>query len=83
MEPFGEVQVVTPEQVETCAKNASDAQKYWAKTTFAQRSQLMRAFMDMILENRDEIVKLSCEDSGKTSEFFHEKNRRISKKNRN
>lgn len=38
----------------------------WAKTTLAQRRQVLRSLLKYILDHQDDIVKACCLDSGKT-----------------
>jgi acyl-CoA reductase-like NAD-dependent aldehyde dehydrogenase len=41
-------------------------QEVWCKTSFAERRRVMKIIMQHILDNKHEIAKTSCLDSGKT-----------------
>ncbi|KAK5086933.1 Meiotic Sister-Chromatid recombination aldehyde dehydrogenase [Lithohypha guttulata] len=56
----------TRADVDTAVRRASEAQKTWAKTTFAQRKKLLNTLLKYILDNQEAIVTAACLDSGKT-----------------
>lgn len=60
------VNPVTPEGIDRAIEKAKAAQAKWALTTFAQRRQVLRCIQDFIMENQEEICRISCLDSGKT-----------------
>lgn len=63
---LGLINPSTPDGIERIITRASAAQTGWAKTTFAQRRQLLKTLLKFVLDNQDDIVRASCLDSGKT-----------------
>ncbi|KAI9823449.1 MAG: Meiotic Sister-Chromatid recombination aldehyde dehydrogenase [Thelocarpon impressellum] len=52
--------------VDRAVKRAAEAQREWAKTSFAQRRRVLRTLLKFILENQEAISTGACLDSGKT-----------------
>jgi acyl-CoA reductase-like NAD-dependent aldehyde dehydrogenase len=67
-ETIGEVEALSPAQVEQVVKRARVAQKAWAKSTFKQRRAVLNHILDYVLENADVLCDLIVKDSGKTYE---------------
>lgn len=63
---LGFVNPVTPEGVDRAIEKAKAAQVKWAQTTFTQRRQVLRCIQDFIMDNQEDICRVSCLDSGKT-----------------
>jgi acyl-CoA reductase-like NAD-dependent aldehyde dehydrogenase len=53
-------------QVQQTVARARVAQKEWAKTSFSERRAVLRMILKFVLENQEEICKVSMLDSGKT-----------------
>ncbi|WPG97979.1 aldehyde dehydrogenase [Acrodontium crateriforme] len=56
----------TPSGIDRIINKATDAQRSWAATSFAQRRQVLKTLLKYVLENQDVIVRAACLDSGKT-----------------
>ncbi|OIW31013.1 ALDH-like protein [Coniochaeta ligniaria NRRL 30616] len=56
----------TPAAIDRAIDQAQAAQKKWATTTFAQRRAVLRAMLQHVLDNQEEICRIACLDSGKT-----------------
>ena len=63
---LGEVRADTKDSVELKIKKCGAAQEVWAKSTFAQRRQLMKTMLRFVVENQATIAKVAVRDSGKT-----------------
>lgn len=66
MDYLGEVAAHSAEDVRKMVDRGRAAQKEWAKSTFAQRRQLLRVLQRFILENAETIATVACRESGKT-----------------
>ena len=64
-EYLGAVHVCTPDEVKERVRRARVAQQQWAKTSFAERRQLLRILSRCTLDYADEICRASARDSGK------------------
>lgn len=60
------IKPATVEDVNTAVRAAKDAQREFAKTTFAERRQILRTLLKYVLDHQDDIVTACCLDSGKT-----------------
>jgi acyl-CoA reductase-like NAD-dependent aldehyde dehydrogenase len=63
---LGEVPALTPEQVRERVVRAREAQASWARTSFAQRREVLRRMLDLMLEQADTLCEQICRDIGKT-----------------
>ena len=63
---LGEEPVTSAEGVHAAVARARAAQATWALTSFAARRRVLRAIKAVVLAQRDDIVRLSCLDTGKT-----------------
>lgn len=63
---LGLVNPVTAEGIDRCIASAAEAQREWAKTTFAQRKAVLRSLLQYVLDNGEEICRIAGLDSGKT-----------------
>lgn len=52
-------------------KKARHAQAKWSQTTFLERRNVLRALLDFIVKNQEEICWVSCRDTGKTCNLSH------------
>jgi hypothetical protein len=62
---LGEVIAMTKEDVHELCERAAAAQKEWAKTTFAQRRQVLRTIQKYIVHHVEDICRVASRDSGK------------------
>jgi len=60
------VNPTTPDGIDRAIEKAQTAQEKWAKTTFAQRRQVLRCIKTYILDHQEEICHVAALDSGKT-----------------
>ncbi|KXJ94000.1 Aldehyde/histidinol dehydrogenase [Microdochium bolleyi] len=63
---LGYVNPSTPAGLDRAIAQASEAQKTWAKTTFAERRRVLRTMLQYVLDNAEQICRVSSLDSGKT-----------------
>ncbi|KAJ1335627.1 aldehyde dehydrogenase family protein [Microdochium nivale] len=63
---LGYVNPSTPAGLDRAIAQASEAQKAWAKTTFAERRRVLRTMLQYVLDNAEQICRVSSLDSGKT-----------------
>ncbi|KAL1882070.1 hypothetical protein VTK73DRAFT_2479 [Phialemonium thermophilum] len=63
---LGFVNPSTSAAIDRAIQQAHVAQATWAKTTFRQRRAVLRSMLQHILDNQEEICRVSCLDSGKT-----------------
>lgn len=66
MQYLGEVNVTSGKEVESIVMTARSAQQIWAKTSWHERRRVLRMMKDAVLAHADEIIRLSCIDTGKT-----------------
>jgi hypothetical protein len=62
---LGEVPVTTPEGVRAAVARARALQPGWAATSFAERRRVLRMMQAATLAHAEEIVRISCIDTGK------------------
>ena len=63
---LGEVEITPPEALPAVLARARKAQERWARTSFAQRRQLLGLILDHVLAHADELCDVVARDSGKT-----------------
>ncbi|KAL7792627.1 ALDH-like protein [Trichoderma ceciliae] len=63
---LGLVNPTTADGIDRAVAAAAEAQKPWARTTFAQRRAVLRSLMRHVLDNAEQICRIACLDSGKT-----------------
>src|ERR671916_353943 len=63
--PLGGVPRCAPEDVAAALRRARAAQAEWAKTSFADRRQILLRFHDLVLARQDEILDLVQMEAGK------------------
>lgn len=68
LEPLGEVQVTSAEEVVTLVQRARAAQPSWGQTALAERRKVLGQLLERILDRADELCTLIARDSGKTRE---------------
>jgi succinate-semialdehyde dehydrogenase/glutarate-semialdehyde dehydrogenase len=64
-ETFATVPRCTTEDVAAAVTRAREAQRRWRTTTFAERSQILLRFHDLVLKHRDEVLDVIQLESGK------------------
>ena len=64
---LGTVKASSAEDVAVAVAKAREAQKIWAKSSFAQRRRLMRILSRCALDHAEDICRISARDSGKTT----------------
>ncbi|KAK7974085.1 hypothetical protein PG989_015933 [Apiospora arundinis] len=63
---LGLVNPSTPAGIDRAIDAAAAAQAKWAKTTFAQRRAVLKTLLQHVLDNQEQICRVSSLDSGKT-----------------
>ncbi|KAI1811075.1 ALDH-like protein [Poronia punctata] len=63
---LGLVNPSTPAGLDRAIAQAASAQEKWAQTSFAERRKVLRSMLRHILDNQEQICKVSSLDSGKT-----------------
>lgn len=63
---LGLVNPSTPAGIDRAIAQAKAAQEKWAQTTFAERRRVLRTMLQHILDNQEQICRISSLDSGKT-----------------
>ena len=65
LEPIGEIECATAEDVRAAVERARKAQPDWAKLSFPERARYVYRFMDLFLERQDEILDVIHKETGK------------------
>jgi succinate-semialdehyde dehydrogenase/glutarate-semialdehyde dehydrogenase len=65
LEPLGEIEVQSAEDVRAAVESAREAQPGWASLSLGERVQYMRRALRMLLERQDEFVDVIVSESGK------------------
>lgn len=63
---LGFVNPSTPAGLDRAIAQAATAQEKWAKTSFAERRAVLRSMLQHVLDNQEQICRVSSLDSGKT-----------------
>lgn len=63
---LGEVKIDTPDDVQRIVQQGRKVQTKWSQTTFTERRRVLEMMKQVIIHQQDDIVKLSCIDTGKT-----------------
>ncbi|KAI0542747.1 Aldehyde/histidinol dehydrogenase [Xylaria digitata] len=63
---LGFVNPSTPAGLDRAIAQAAAAQEKWANTSFAERRKVLRSMLQHILDNQEQICRVSSLDSGKT-----------------
>eukprot|EP01114_Cavostelium_apophysatum_P012692 TRINITY_DN289_c0_g2_i1.p1 TRINITY_DN289_c0_g2~~TRINITY_DN289_c0_g2_i1.p1 ORF type:complete len:611 (-),score=188.36 TRINITY_DN289_c0_g2_i1:51-1883(-) len=66
MEILGNIKVYSKEDVAKTVQRASEAQKVWAKTSFAERRRVLRVIQQFVVQEQDTINEISVRETGKT-----------------
>ncbi len=65
LEPIGELECATSEEVQTAVDRARAAQVAWAATSFEERAAVMYRMTDLLIEQQDRIVDTVIRETGK------------------
>jgi succinate-semialdehyde dehydrogenase/glutarate-semialdehyde dehydrogenase len=65
LEPLGEIEVATADDVRRAVERARAAQKAWSALSFEARGRYLLRARDLLVERADEIVDTICRDTGK------------------
>ncbi|KAI1392067.1 ALDH-like protein [Hypoxylon trugodes] len=63
---LGFVNPSTPAGIDRAIAQAATAQEKWAKTSFSERRKVLRTMLQYVLDNQEQICRVSSMDSGKT-----------------
>ncbi|AAS50291.1 AAL075Wp [Eremothecium gossypii ATCC 10895] len=63
---LGSFRSMSKEDIDERFAAAAKAQVSWAKTSFAQRRQVLKTMQKFVLENQEMLARVACRDSGKT-----------------
>src|SRR5262245_11748501 len=65
LEPLGEIEVATADDVRRAVERARAAQRAWAELSFEARGRHFLRARDLLVERADEIADTICRDTGK------------------
>jgi acyl-CoA reductase-like NAD-dependent aldehyde dehydrogenase len=65
LEPLGEIEVATADDVRRAVERAREAQAAWAERSFAERGRYLLRARDLLVDRADEIADTICRDTGK------------------
>ena len=65
LEPLGEIDVATADDVRRAVERARAAQPGWAALRFDQRARFLLRARDLLVERVDEVAEVICRDTGK------------------
>ena len=66
LEPIGEIECLTPEDVRGALETARKAQEGWARLSFKERGEYMMRALGVLLEKQDEYIDISLSETPKT-----------------
>ncbi len=65
LEPIGEFDCATAEDVKTAVERARKAQGAWAERSFDERAAVLWRLLDLFVERQDEIIDVVIQETGK------------------
>ncbi|MGB5502825.1 MAG: aldehyde dehydrogenase family protein, partial [Polyangiales bacterium] len=65
-ESVGEILVNSQADVEAAIAKGQDAQREWARVPVAERARIVRSAIDVLVEQREAVVKTIIDETGKT-----------------
>lgn len=65
MQLLGHLPAMSAAEVKARIARAKEAAKIWRKSSFAQRRKLLRILLKFMIENQENIIRVSARDSGK------------------
>jgi succinate-semialdehyde dehydrogenase/glutarate-semialdehyde dehydrogenase len=66
LEPIGELECMTPEDVAAALERARKAQPAWAALSFDERARVLDRVRTLVLDRQDRIMQKVIEETGKT-----------------
>jgi succinate-semialdehyde dehydrogenase/glutarate-semialdehyde dehydrogenase len=66
LEPIGEIDVHTAEDVRNAVHRAREAQRAWAKTSFDDRAKYLWRAVRVLLDRQEEFIDVICRDTGRS-----------------
>lgn len=67
-EVIAQVPLATRDEVKQAIQQAKAAFPAWKKTSIGKRVEVLHRFRQLLVERQDELIKIICEESGKTKE---------------
>jgi len=67
-EVIAQVPLATRDEVKQAIQQAKVAFPAWKKTSIGKRVEVLHRFRQLLVERQDELIKIICEESGKTKE---------------
>ncbi len=67
-EVIAQVPLATRDEVKQAIQQAKGAFPAWKKTSIGKRVEVLHRFRQLLVERQDELIKIICEESGKTKE---------------
>jgi len=65
LEPLGEIEIASADDVRRAVDKARSAQPAWAALSFESRGRFLLRARDLLVERADEIAEVICRDTGK------------------
>lgn len=66
LEPIGEIEAMTPEDVRAALARAREAQRGWAKRSFEERAGYVLKALDVLVKRQDEFIDIILRETPKT-----------------
>ena len=67
---LGSVTPRSPKEMKEIVSRARDAQKSFKNTSFELRQQILGTLLNWVVENQDNICRMTARDSGKTCKYY-------------
>ena len=71
-QPLGDIPQSSEDDVAEAFRRARKAQQAWARTSFEERAAAMMRLHDLVLDRQEEILDLTCWESGKARKHAYE-----------
>ncbi len=71
-QPLGDIPQSSEDDVAEAFRRARKAQRAWARTSFEERAAAMMRLHDLVLDRQEEILDLTCWESGKARKHAYE-----------
>ena len=65
LEPLGEIEIASADDVRRAVARAREAQAAWAEKSFEERGRYLLRARDLLVDRADEIAETICRDTGK------------------
>ena len=66
LEPLGEFEVTSADEVEAAVERARLAQQRWAAKSFAERAAVMRTALKILVDQQEDYIDVICRDTGRS-----------------